>query len=256
MRHRRGGIASYLGAMVFLAVGFVALREADRVWDRWLLSVTLVLLLAAVVLAALRAGARRAFWLGFALFGWGYFGLSRSPSTEPRLITTKALASLQSTLCVIRLNGVRVIPDLDRFHAHQLSIDDLLEATKEGGIKIGSPEYEQYRRRWRTIQSVGESFVLNLWHPRDITPEQWGGIVVKANAEGEILRLKDVARVERGPSSYAPRWVIVDPWSGSSQEFIHVGHTLITLSIALSGGVLFQRLWNILVMRRAPVHGD
>jgi hypothetical protein len=39
---------------------------------------------------------RRAFWLGFALFGWTYLVLSLVPSIEARLITTRALAYLDS----------------------------------------------------------------------------------------------------------------------------------------------------------------
>jgi hypothetical protein len=34
----------------------------------------------------------RAFWIRFALFGWGYLALSLVPSIESRLSTTKALA--------------------------------------------------------------------------------------------------------------------------------------------------------------------
>jgi hypothetical protein len=43
-------------------------------------------------------GSRKAFWLGFAVFGSAYVGLSLVPSIEPRLITTKALAFLDSKM--------------------------------------------------------------------------------------------------------------------------------------------------------------
>ena len=36
------------------------------------------------------------FWLGFAVCGWIYMGLSVVPSIESRLVTTKALAYLDS----------------------------------------------------------------------------------------------------------------------------------------------------------------
>jgi hypothetical protein len=54
------------------------------------------MLLISILLAVHRTEKRRAFWLGFALFGSAYLGLSLVPSIGPRLITTKALAFLDS----------------------------------------------------------------------------------------------------------------------------------------------------------------
>jgi hypothetical protein len=59
-------------------------------------TVTLVALLMSILLAMHRTEKRRAFWLGFALFGWAYMALTVMPSIESRLITTKALAHLRS----------------------------------------------------------------------------------------------------------------------------------------------------------------
>jgi hypothetical protein len=51
-----------------------------------------------ILLAIHRTGTGRAFWLGFTLFGWTYLGLSLVPSIESRLLTTKALAYLDTKL--------------------------------------------------------------------------------------------------------------------------------------------------------------
>ena len=53
-------------------------------------------LLISILLAVHRTESRRAFWLGFALFGWCYLALSLVPSIESRFLTTKALAYLDS----------------------------------------------------------------------------------------------------------------------------------------------------------------
>ena len=53
-------------------------------------------LLVSILLAVHRTEKRRAFWLGFALFGAAYLGLSLVPPIESRLITTKALAFIDS----------------------------------------------------------------------------------------------------------------------------------------------------------------
>ncbi|HWE36964.1 MAG TPA: hypothetical protein VG406_10395 [Isosphaeraceae bacterium] len=96
MRRPRFSIASLLGVVVFVAVGLAALRAASPAWDAGLLGVTLGALLVAVLLAVHRADRRRAFWLGFALFGWAYLLVILAPGVEPRLPTTKFLTFLDS----------------------------------------------------------------------------------------------------------------------------------------------------------------
>lgn len=56
------------------------------------------MVLISVLLAIHRPEKRRAFWLGFALFGGSYLFLSLVPSIETRLITTRGLAYLGSRL--------------------------------------------------------------------------------------------------------------------------------------------------------------
>src|SRR5271166_6071041 len=91
-------IGTLLTLALILGVGFAALRESDETWDSGVLSLVLGVLLISIQLAISRTGHRRAFWLGFALFGWTYLGLSLVPSIESRLLTTKALAYLDSNV--------------------------------------------------------------------------------------------------------------------------------------------------------------
>jgi hypothetical protein len=94
MRRLRFNIASLLCVILILGVGFAALRESSDLWESGVFTRTLAALLISILLAVHRTDSRRAFWLGFALFGWTYLGLSLVPSTESRLMTTKALATL------------------------------------------------------------------------------------------------------------------------------------------------------------------
>ena len=96
MRRIRFSIASLLVVVLGLGVSFAALRESNEIWDGGIFSMTLVILLTSVLLAIHRTEQRRAFWLGFALFGVAYLGLSLVPSVASRLLTTKALAYLDS----------------------------------------------------------------------------------------------------------------------------------------------------------------
>jgi hypothetical protein len=96
MRRPRFTIASLLGIVLFLAVGLAGLREATDAWDSGVLGVTLTVLLVSVLLFIHRTGIKRAYWLGFTLFGWVSLVMSLVPPVEARLPTTKALAYLDS----------------------------------------------------------------------------------------------------------------------------------------------------------------
>jgi hypothetical protein len=69
MKHIQLTIASLLVAVLFVAVGFAGLREANEWWDSGLFTLTLGILLISILLAIDRAEKRRAFWLGLVTTG-------------------------------------------------------------------------------------------------------------------------------------------------------------------------------------------
>ena len=99
MRRPRITIAGLLGIVAFVAVAFAALRVPTDGWDGGVFGVTPTVLLISVLLAAHRTERRRAFWIGFALFGWAYLLVSQIPPIEARLPTTKALAYAWDRSC-------------------------------------------------------------------------------------------------------------------------------------------------------------
>ena len=96
MSRPRFTIAGVIAIVAFMAVGLAALRGADDAWDGGLFGLTALTLLMAVLLAIHRRGARRAYWLGFTMFGWVYLVMSLVPPIEGRLPTSKGLAYLDS----------------------------------------------------------------------------------------------------------------------------------------------------------------
>ncbi len=92
----RLNIASLLVVIFILGIGFAALRESTELWQSGTFTLTIGVLLISTLLAVHRTGKRRAFWLGFALFGSVYLGLSLVPSIESRLIMTKMFVYLDS----------------------------------------------------------------------------------------------------------------------------------------------------------------
>jgi FG-GAP-like repeat len=96
MRRFRFRLGTLLILIIVLGVGFAALRESNDTWDSSIVSLTLGVFLISTLLAIHRTGKRRAFWLGFALFGAAYLAMSLVPSIESRLITTKLLGYIDS----------------------------------------------------------------------------------------------------------------------------------------------------------------
>jgi hypothetical protein len=92
MRRIRFTIASLLVVVLVLALGFAALRESNEPWESGLFTITLAVLLTSILLAIHRTESRRAFWTGFALFGWTYLALSLVPSIEVGTVDTTGTA--------------------------------------------------------------------------------------------------------------------------------------------------------------------
>ena len=96
-----------------------------------------------------------------------------------------------------RAYAMRVELNLDRMRAYNVSADDVMKALAQQSM-IGSPG-RLGQATGKTSQTV--EYVLT-WVGRYNKPEQYENIILKANPEGEILRLKDVAVVSLGSSFY------------------------------------------------------
>jgi hypothetical protein len=88
--------------ILVLALAIAALRSPSDYWVSAMFSMTLGLLLTAVLGVVYRRGARRAFWLGFALFGWVYWLMSFGPWfdtwVEPHLLLTRPIKALSNAM--------------------------------------------------------------------------------------------------------------------------------------------------------------
>ncbi|MCW5906235.1 MAG: efflux RND transporter permease subunit [Chitinophagales bacterium] len=81
----------------------------------------------------------------------------------------------------------------DRMRAYNVSTEEVMEAINEQSV-IGRPG-RIGQASGKTAQSL--EYVL-VYKGRYNKPEEYGNIIVRANANGEILKLKDVADVELG----------------------------------------------------------
>jgi HAE1 family hydrophobic/amphiphilic exporter-1 len=92
-----------------------------------------------------------------------------------------------------RQYAMRIWLNPDRMRAYKVSIDEVMKAIGEQSI-IGRPG--------RLGQSSGiaaqsKEYVL-IYKGRYNKPEEYGDIIIRASSDGEILKLKDLAKVELG----------------------------------------------------------
>src|ERR1700730_2484919 len=102
-----------------------------------------------------------------------------------------------ATILGSRQYAMRVWLNLERMRAYKVSSGDVLNALGRQSM-IGSPG-RLGQATGKTSQTV--EYVLT-WVGRYSKPEQYENIILKANPDGELLRIKDVAKVELGSSFY------------------------------------------------------
>jgi len=81
--------------------------------------------------------------------------------------------------------AIRIRLDVERLHDYDLSADQVMEALRPSGLIINPTE---------PSPPPGV-----LFDDRPLEPDQYKEIILRANAEGDIVRLKDVAAVEVEP---------------------------------------------------------
>ena len=99
----------------------------------------------------------------------------------------------QTRILGSRQYAMRVWLNPDRMRAYNVSTEEVMKAISEQSV-IGSPG-RLGQATGVTSQSL--EYVLT-YTGRFNKPEQYGNIIIRANNDGEMLRLKDVAKVELG----------------------------------------------------------
>ncbi|WP_347989762.1 efflux RND transporter permease subunit [Methylomonas sp. AM2-LC] len=103
----------------------------------------------------------------------------------------------QATILGARQYAMRIWLNPDRMRAYSVSVDEVMDAIGDQSI-IGRPG--------RLGQSTGlaaqaKEYVL-VYKGRFNKPEEYGDIIIRATPTGEILRIKDVARVDLNSEFY------------------------------------------------------
>lgn len=103
----------------------------------------------------------------------------------------------QARILGSRQYAMRIWLKPDRMRAYNISPDEIMEALADQSV-IGSPG-----RIGRSDGKRAEALEYVLTYAgRFNDPQQYNNVIIKANPNGEILRLKDVANVELGSEYY------------------------------------------------------
>jgi hypothetical protein len=87
MTRLRFSLAQLMAAVIFIGLGFAALRSASRLGASAVFTLTVAVLSAAILGAMARRGRPRMTWAGFALFGWIYLGTIFGPWADGNGVT-------------------------------------------------------------------------------------------------------------------------------------------------------------------------
>jgi multidrug efflux pump subunit AcrB len=90
-----------------------------------------------------------------------------------------------------RRSALRIRLNPDRMRAHSLSSNDIIQALTPS--TIAGSQLDRATKTWQSNEY--ERIHTSL----DNKPEQWEKVILKASPDGEILRLKDVGRVDMAP---------------------------------------------------------
>ena len=72
----RYSLLTLFAVTTVVAIAIIAVRSGDWFWSRIIFTLTLAINLAAVLGSIMQTGRQRAFWLGFAIFGWSCWSIT------------------------------------------------------------------------------------------------------------------------------------------------------------------------------------
>src|SRR5215470_2763605 len=135
----------------------------------------------------------------------------------------------------------------DRLAANDLSPEDVINAIKDQNIEAAPG---------RLGQSSSESFEYIIKYKGKLNRNQdYENMVVKANSDGSVLRLKDVARVEFGAYTYSSSnklnghpaagfGILQTPGSNANEIITELERQLDKFAAGLPAGMKFKTMYN------------
>jgi gold/copper resistance efflux pump len=131
--------------------------------------------------------------------------------------------------------SLRIWLDPDKVAARQMTATDVLRALREQNVQVAAGVLGQPTEiagRAKTIDSAPFQVAVNA-QGRLKTAEEFGAVVVKVGERGEIVRLRDVARIELGANQYSLRSLLNNKPAVGIQVFQSADASAIAVSDAV-----------------------
>ena len=155
--------------------------------------------------------------------------------------------------------AMRIWLDPDKVAARQLTTDQVIAGVREQNVQVSAGQLgaEPSGRATDTLLSINVQGRLQ-------SEEEFGSIVLKTGADGQLVRLSDVARLELGASDYTLRasldnkpmaaiGIFLTPGANALGVAQEVYKTLDRLSGDLPPGTAFKYLWDPTVFVRDSI---
>jgi multidrug efflux pump len=124
--------------------------------------------------------------------------------------------------------SMRIWVDPNKASARGLTAGDIAEAIRRQNVEVAAGVLGQ------APQPPDNLFQLTAQtHGRLITPEEFGEIILKADAAGQLTRLQDVARIELGGADYSINTLLDDRPAGAIAIFQQPGSNAIETADAI-----------------------
>ncbi|AJD42303.1 AcrB/AcrD/AcrF family efflux system transporter protein [Rhizobium gallicum bv. gallicum R602sp] len=155
--------------------------------------------------------------------------------------------------------SMRVWIDPQKAAEHNLAASDITNAIREQNVQAAAGTIGA------SPSLPGTELQLNVnAQGRLQTPEQFGNIIVKSGANGEITRLRDVARIELGAADYSLRSILdgkpavaipvfQSPGSNAITISDEVQKTMEELKIAMPDGVSYEIVYDTTKFVRSSI---
>ncbi|WP_312834658.1 multidrug efflux RND transporter permease subunit [Comamonas sp.] len=155
--------------------------------------------------------------------------------------------------------AMRIWLDPDKVAARQLTANQVIAAIREQNVQVSAGQLgaEPSTKGTEKLLSINVQGRLK-------TEQEFGDIVLKTGADGQIVRLADVARIELGASDYTLRaaldnqnmaaiGIFLTPGANALGVADDVYKTLDRLSATLPQGASFEYLWDPTVFVRDSI---
>ncbi|MFP5246243.1 MAG: efflux RND transporter permease subunit, partial [Thermoanaerobaculia bacterium] len=124
--------------------------------------------------------------------------------------------------------SLRIWLDPDKVAARQMTASDVLRALREQNVQVAAGVLGQ-----PTGSSTNAPFQVAVNAQGRLNPDEFGDVIIKTGERGEIVRLRDVARIELGANQYSLRSLLNNKPAVGIQIFQSADASAIAVSDAV-----------------------